>query len=826
MKKFQSVIVVLLLLTSFFSFAQQRPQAPKVKVSGKVIEKSSNQPLEYASIYAQNTKNPSLVSGGMTDNKGEFTFEVPAGTYYIKIEFLGFKTVEFKDKAITSDLNLGSIPVSEDTKQLDEVVVIAEKSTVDIKLDKKVYNVGKDMTVKGGTASDVLDNVPSVSVDADGNVSLRGNESVRILIDGKPSGMIGVNVAQALKQLPADAVEKVEVITNPSARYDAEGGGGIVNIILRKGKAQGVNGSITGTVGHYKNYGLNGNVNFRGESFNFFTNIGYQNSESPGNTKRNTEYTNPLAGSPKFIDEFRENERQREGHNANFGAEWFLNKSTTWTNSVSFSRNDGSNPEDVNFYNYDENRNLMSIRNRFNNQTNDSRNLNYSSNLTKNFKKDGHKLTADVSFSTNYDNDLSTISQTSTNSTTPATITGTFNNQKQNRSLFQTDYVLPIGKGQFEAGYRGDFSETLTDYRVEENIDPTTNTGTINPQFTNILQYKEKVNALYTQYGNKVGKFSYLFGMRFEDSNIDVNLLSTNDLHNKHYNNFFPSAFLTYEISDKNSVSLNYSKRINRPRGRFLNPFSNYSSDISYFKGNPEINPSFTDAFDIGYMKQWKKLTFNTSAYFNRTRDSFQFIQRESGTFVNGTPVIESTPINLATEYRTGFEFTLNYNPYKWWRLNGNFNFFRNETQGDYSYVNYLGNLVTTDLNNVATSWFTRISSKVTLPYGIDWQTNATYNAPQKNAQGKSQGIASANLAFSKDFLKDKGTIALNVNDVFNSRKRITDSNLPAAMSHTEMQWRQRQINLSFTYRFNKKKTEKERPVKNQGDNGDEYIGG
>lgn len=850
MKKLHSVITFLLLATTLFTFAQQRPQKTKVTVSGKVIEKSTNQPLEYASVYAQNTKNPSIVSGGMSDAKGEFTFDVPAGVYYIKVEFLGFKTVEFKDKAINSNTNLGTIAVSEDAKQLDEVVIVAEKSTVDIKLDKKVYNVGKDMTVKGGTASDVLDNVPSVSVDADGNVSLRGNESVRILIDGKPSGMIGVNVAQALKQLPADAVEKVEVITNPSARYDAEGGGGIVNIILKKGKAQGLNGSVTGTVGHYKNNNINGNVNFRGENFNLFTNIGYNNSESPGNFTRNSEYTNPSPGSPKYIDEKRENERQREGHNAGFGMEWFLNKSTSWTNSLSFSKNNGANPEDVNFYNYDANRNLINIKNRFNNQLNKSRNLNYSSNLTKNFKKEGHKLTADVSFSTNYDNDIATISETIVDSGNQPIISGTLNNQKQNRSLLQTDYVLPIGKGQFEAGYRGDFSETLTDYKVEENIDPATNTGTINPLFTNKLQYKEKVNALYAQYGSKVNKFSYLLGMRFEDSNIDVNLLTTNDYHNKRYNNFFPSAFLTYEIAAKTSVSVNYSKRINRPRGRFLNPFSNYSSNLSYFKGNPEINPSYTDAFDIGFMKQWSKLTLNTSAYFNSTKNSFQFIQRESGTFVvtvvDGAdiidpttgavivvggqdiriPVIESTPINLATEYRTGFEFTLNYTPYKWWKLNGNFNMFRNETQGDYKYTNYLGNEVVQNFNNVAFSWFTRVSSKISLPYGIDWQTNATYNAPQKNAQGKSLGIASANLAFSKDVLKDKGTIALNVNDVFNSRKRIFDSNLPQAITHTEMQWRQRQINLSFTYRFNKKKTEKERPMKNGGDNGDEYMGG
>ncbi|HSD13854.1 MAG TPA: outer membrane beta-barrel family protein [Flavobacterium sp.] len=680
MKKINALVTFLVLLTTLFSFAQQRPQGQKVKVTGKVTEKSSGQPLEYASVYVQNIKNPSMVSGGMTDAKGEFSFDVPVGVYYIKIEFLGFKTVEFKDKAINADTNLGVIPVAEDSKQLDEVVIVAEKAAVEIKLDKKVYNVSKDMMVKGGTASDVLDNVPSVSVDVDGNVSLRGNENVKILIDGKPSGMIGVNVAQALKQLPADAVEKVEVITNPSSRYEAEGGAGIVNIVLKKGKNQGINGSVTGTVGYPENYNLTGNFNFRGENFNFFTNLGYNNSTSPGNYLGNSHYLDPEIGAPTYIDEIRENDRERRGKNNNFGLEWFLTKSLSWTNSVGFSKNDGGNPENVNYYNYDENHELIDIRNRYNDQTNESDNLNFSSNITKNFKKEGHKLTADFSVSGNHDDDLSIITESTVGSTATPVITGTTNYQKQSRTLAQTDYVLPIGKGQFEAGYKGDFSNLVTDYSVEEGIGPDQGqgSGTINTNLTNKLNYKESINAVYSQYGSKIGKFSYLAGLRFEDSDIDINLLTTNEFDNKKYNNLFPSVFLTYEIGEKSSVSVNYSKRINRPRGRLINPFSNYSSDISYFKGNPDLDPSMTNAFDIGYMKQWDKLTLTTSAYINHTENSFQFIRRESGEDVDGIPVIETTPINLATEYRGGLEFTLNYTPYKWWKLNGNFNFFRN----------------------------------------------------------------------------------------------------------------------------------------------------
>ena len=341
-------------------------------------------------------------------------------------------------------------------------------------------------------------------------------------------------------------------------------------------------------------------------------------------------------------------------------------------------------------------------------------------------------------------------------------------------------------------------------------------------EFSNTLEYIENVNALYTQYGSKINKFSYFFGLRFEDSHIEVNSLSLNDYNTKKYNNLFPSATFNYEFSESSSVSLSYSKRINRPRGRFLNPVSSLSSNINIFQGNPDINPSYTDAIDLGYLKKWKKLTFNTSAYINVTNDAFQFIRKESGLFVEGVPVILSTPINLSKEYRTGFEFNLNYTPYKWWRLNGNFNAFRNETQGNYSYVDYVGNTVLQNFDNVALTWFTRISSKITLPYKIDWQTNATYNAPQTNAQGKSLGVASMNLAFSKDILKEKGSISLNVSDVFNSRKRIMETNIPNVVSsYSEMQWRVRQVMLTFTYRFNKQKNEKERQPRRE-DNGGE----
>ena len=825
MRKLHYLLSALVLLVSITVFGQEtrtkgeqtqgKPERAKIAVTGKIIEKTSKLPLEYATITFKNTKNPKLLFGGITDNKGNYSIDVVPGVYDITLEFISFKPTTITQKQLTQATNLGTTSLEEDATQLNEVVVRAEKSTVEIKLDKKVYNVGQDMMVKGGTAGDVLDNVPSVTVDAEGNVALRGNGNVKVLIDGRPSNAI--NIADALKSIPADALDKVEVITNPSARYDAEGGGGIINIVLRKGKNLGLNGTVITNAGDPETYGLTGTVNYKTKEFNLFTTQGYNYRNSPGNSFTDSRYLNSDNSTRDFMNETRTNERLSKSYNATIGVDWFLNKSTTWTNIFNFRRSNGDNRDNV-FQNYfDVNRNYTYTRNRINDEDSKSKNVEFNTTLTKNFKKEGHKLTIDGSFSSNTDKNLAQITDTSTANSTIG-IDETVNNQTQIRNTIQADYVLPIRKGsQFELGYRGNFMANTTDYAVDRNGVPVAN-------FTNILEYKEKVNALYTQYGFKIKKFSTLLGLRWEDSDVDVNQLATNDFTNKKYNNFFPSAIFNYEIDDRSNASLSYSRRIQRPRGRELNPFNNLSSNVNIFIGNPDLDPAFTDAIDLGYLKRWNKLTFNTSLYLNKTTDVFQYVRREAGTFESGIPVIILSPINLATEYRSGFEFTLNYTPYKWWKLNGNLNYFYIETNGDYNYTDFNNNLVSQNFDFKTSSWFTRITSKVTLPYKIDWQTNMTYNGEQKNAQGNSPGVFSMNLALSKDVLKEKGTINFNISDIFNSRKRIMDTYLPGVVeSHSEMQWRVRQINLSFTYRFNVQKNEREKRTKGnqQDDNGD-----
>ena len=346
MKKINAIALIVLFLSSILSFGQQAPMAKaKLKITGKVIEKTTRQPLEYATITLRLPNNPKAVSGGITNNKGEFSVDAVSGTYDITIEFISFKATEIKGKTIDSNTNLGVISLTEDAAQLSEVVVRAEKTTVEIKLDKKVFNVGNDLMVKGGTVSDVLGNIPSVSVDVEGNVSLRGNENVKILIDGRPSNAI--NIVEALRIIPADAIDKVEVITNPSARYDAEGGGGILNIVLKKGKNQGFNGTFIATGGIPDNNGLSGNVNYKTKAVSLFTTQGYSFRSNPGNMINETTYFNSDNSIRNFIVEPRENDRYGKGYNGNFGVDIVIDKNTSWTNTINYRNNKGDNTDTV-----------------------------------------------------------------------------------------------------------------------------------------------------------------------------------------------------------------------------------------------------------------------------------------------------------------------------------------------------------------------------------------------------------------------------------------------------------------------------------------------
>ncbi|WP_299381430.1 outer membrane beta-barrel family protein [uncultured Lacinutrix sp.] len=760
-------------------------------ITGKILEKETNIPLEWATVVVSNPTDGKIITGGTANENGAFNFNVAAGTYNFTFEFISFEKITLKNKVIDKALNFGNIFLKEDATTLEEVELIAEKTTVEIKLDKKIYNVGKDLTVRGGTVSDVLDNVPSVSVDVEGNVALRGNDNVRILINGKPSGLVGLNSTDALRQLPAESIEKVEVITSPSSRYDAEGTGGIINIILRRSKLQGLNGAITTNVGYNPSAGINGNVNYRTGNVNIFNTTGYSYREAPGNSNSSTQYN----ATGNFLDEDNTYDRERKGLTTNFGVEWYVDDSASLTTSILY-RDSKDTDLNTNILNqYDSNRNLLSTTTRLDPSNEDDQTVQYALNFQKNYESSA-TLTFDFQYEDSQENENSLISVDNVAVENVSTL------EDQSQILLQTDYVLPIGENsQFEAGYRGNFDTTITDFNVS-NFDASSNTFVSNLDLTNVLNFKQYVNAVYSQFGSKFNKFSFLLGLRLENTRFTIDQPTTGDLTRKNFTGLFPTVNLSYEFNEKENVTLGYARRLRRPRGYFLNPFPSRNSVTNFFQGNPDLNPSYSGQIDLGYLKRFGKFTFNTSAYYSHATDGFSYISFDTGDTanVNGEelPIIKRTPINLATEDRYGFEFTLTYNPSRKWRVNGNFNFFQNETKG--TTPNGLS------LDNTNNSWYARISNKYTLPADIDWQTNLNYRGPSADAQNESEGIFSTTMAFSKDLFNEKASIAFNVNDLFNSRKRIQETTTPTYTSESEFQWRERSFNLAFTYRFNQKK--------------------
>ena len=805
-----------------FSARAQKPQAisekSEVTISGNVIDEETEEPLEYATIVVFSKLKNAIITGGITDSKGDFSIPVEIGAFDIRIEYIGFKTQIIENKRITNDENIGNFSLILDVEALDAVEIIAERTTVEFRLDKKIYNVGKDLTVRGGTVSDVLDNVPSVSVDVEGNVALRGNDDVRILINGKPSGLVGLNSTDTLRQLPAESIERVEVITSPSARYDAEGSAGILNIILRRSKLQGLNGAMTLNTSYPTQAGVSGNINYRTGNLNFFNTTGYSYRETPGNSYNNTEFFNGDNPST-FLNEERVFERERKGLNTNLGVEWYVNKTSSFTASMVYRNSDNAS-NTTNILDEIGSNNSITRNIRLDPEIEDDKTIQYSLNYDNQFNGDSqHKLTFDFQYEQSEESETSLINQNRID------VENVETREKQDRILLQADYVKPVGKeGQFEMGYRGQFQNLNSDFLVE-NTNDNGDTFFINTDLSNDLAFSQYVNAFYTQYGNKLGdKFSYLFGIRLEGTRVTIDQETSGDFEKKNYTQLFPTANLAYEISEDASITLGYNRRIRRPRSYFINPFPSRSSATSIFQGNPNLDPSTSDAFDIGYLNRFGKVTLSTSVYFQHATNTFNFITRETDLYyifeTNQTisqndpdfdqinddfdlvPIIKRGPVNLATNDRFGFEFTLSYRPTKKWSLNGNFNVFQSITRGDFEEQNF-------DAENL--SWFMRLNNKYTLPGEIDWQTRLFYRGPNETAQSISTGVFSTDLAFSKDLFKDKASLALRVSDLFNSRKRISESFTPSFKSESEFQWRQRTYTMSFTYRFNQKKNQRQR---------------
>ncbi|MBL4668502.1 MAG: TonB-dependent receptor [Flavobacteriales bacterium] len=766
-----------------------RKKAVTYSLYGQIMD-DKGKGLPYVSVGIFNSNDSNYVKGAATEPNGRFSVQIPAGNYYAKISFLSFEDKTINNIIVVSrDVDLKKIKLKPSVNNLEEFVVVEEKRLMELDLDKRVFNVSKDLTSQGADATEILDNVPSVEVDVDGNISLRGSGNVRVLINGKPSGMMGMTTADVLKQMDATQIEKIEVITNPSARYDAEGEVGIINIILKKDRREGVNGSVNANVGFPNNYGGGFNVTFKQKHFNVFTGYGVSFRNSPGSNISSQEFNYPDTAFSYNSD----SKTQRFSFNNNFrlGTEIFINNYNSLTISGRYSFGDGDNETNLVYSDFDAFGEAVQVVKRDEIEDKDRNSYEVSMNYRKTFKKKDQLLTFDISKSQRTDDESSIITQTNSSVASQNIEQRVFNDEGGDNWLFQTDYVHPIKNGKIEFGLKHTIKHIDDDYAVEQ-FNNAINDWEFIPGFKNLVLYDENVSASYLMFGKKIKKFSYQIGVRAEYTDVKTELVTTNDVNKRDYLNFFPSTHFSYKLKKDNSIQLGYSRRIRRPHHYWLLPFFSFTDSRSNVSGNPNINPEYTDSYELGHLKNWSKASLLSSIYYRYTTSTMDWV-----VLSDAEGITRRMPVNLGVKDAFGVEFSGSYEFAKWWTVRGSYNFFREIRDGEFQGVEY-------DVDTYV--WSTRINSKWKIKKKISLQASGNYRAPKQSPQGETKARYSLDLAFSFDVLKGNGTVSFTGKDVFNSRNRNSISFGENFVSESKRQWRSRYVRVSFTYRINQKK--------------------
>jgi ferric enterobactin receptor len=777
---FKSLLFILLPLAVF---AQEN-----IIIRAKIVDEQSGQALAYANLKL--TDDSKKIKGAQTDENGQISLEIKPGKYVFEWTYLAYKT-KIEEKKILVETDLGLIKLEPSNQVLNELTVTAEKSSTELSLDKRVFNVGKDLATAGGSALDILVNVPAVSVDPDGALKLRGNSNVRILIDGKPSGMVSFKGGAGLRQLQASMIERVEVITNPSARYEAEGQAGIINIILKKDNKQGLNGSFELISGFPTNLGVAANLNYRKKKLNFFLNY---NLAYRGNPYVGDLYQEVTEGNSKSI-LVQESTGKVFGFDNNIrgGLEYYFSEKNVLTTSYLFTRAGGNRYTENNYKDYDGSlsrpvREIVRIQEEVEKEPISEYVLSYK----RSFNRKGHELQAQFRFLDHFENSDQVFSQTAKLASGETDLKNTLvqtsvNDEFEKHYLLQLDYTQPFSKvGKFELGLRSSVRDMVNDFVVSD-LDKNGKEIAI-PEFNNYFVYGENIQALYGIISNKYQRFSYQAGLRYEYTDVLTELKKTAELNPRKYANVFPSTHLSFVLDKNNTLQTSYSRRLKRPVYNDLSPFMTLSDSRNFFSGNPNLNPEYSDIVEIGHLATLGNSTLTSSVYFRYTDDFIFNIRR-----VNAEGFSTSLPENLLSEKAYGLDLTGNFSLKKWWKLDANFNLF---------HAAYDGSNIDTRYAAETNTWFFRQTSRFILAKAWELQVRANYDAAQKTAQGSRKGIFFTDLSIRKSLWNKKGSLNFSVLDVFNSR--WTRMKIVGENFYTERNslFRPRQINLTLSYRL------------------------
>lgn len=803
------------ILSTATSFGQMPASAKVGIISGTIVDSLSSKPMEYVSIRLHSAKDSSVISGIYTDVKGKFTMEeIAYGKFYLRVTFAGYKTkfvspISIKPESSTADI--GTIKLQLDgVKDLEEIKVTASQELMTTALDKKVYNVDEDLSTKGGTVNEVLNNIPSVEVDQDGKISLRGDGNVTILIDGRPSTLSGSNGKSLFDAIPASSIERIEVVTNPSSKYDPDGTSGIINIVLKKNKLKGINGNISLSAGTGNVYNGSAALSIRNAKMNVYGS--YSTRYYEGFRNYNNDLKRTFGDSLFNLVQNRQGTDMMFNQTGRIGADFYLKNRQTL--GVGLTGNIGSRKRTGDLYNeqYNQNAFLQRDWNRKSNDPSSNQNVDINLNYKFDFKEDKGNLIIDINQS--FGDDISSgdyFEYYNTENGVPVAYENLFQRLESDErfrvTTAQADYVYLLPKSaRLELGTKAILRDSYVDSRSFTRDNATTEyVGDTLSTFE--YEYIERIYSIYGNYAKQIKKFKFQGGIRGEKALQAPNLITDTLSYSNDYMNLFPSAFVRYEVNKKSELSLGYSRRINRPTSEQLNPFSSYSDPFNLRRGNPAVRPEYINSFDLGYSINEKKITFNAALFYRQT---INVISRVKEFYDNGTTAV--TYANIDQSHSAGTELVVIYRPYTW---------FRNIISGNANFIEYIDDTPGFNWNNSGINWSVKYAGTVEFwKKTASVQLNARYNAPITTAQGVVQPRANIDISGEKLLKSNKWSVGFRITDIFNTQEFRLRVEQPNTIQESVFKQETRRFYINVSYKFGKYELPKKSKTSGEGGGG------
>jgi len=801
--------IALFSISFLFSFSQEgnrrgngpgQSNRPKEgKIYGVVFDKQINKAIEYANIVLFSKRDSSMITGTITDVNGNFMLsELPFGMFYISIDFIGYEKIIISDIKIypqEKTLDLGTIKLEQANKRIKGVEIVAEKVYVEYKIDKKVVNVNKDLVSASGSAVEVLENVPSVQVDIDGNVTLRGSSNFKVLIDGRPSVLSG---ADALEQIPASTIENIEIITNPSAKYDPEGMGGIINIVLKKNKLKGFAGLINLSAGTGDKYKADVILSYRNKKFNIFGGVNYNDKTRYGTGK--TEMERNINDTLYISDITAERDRGRKGYSFKLGADYFINTKSVLSLEGSYGYHQFHRNHTFKqfYFTQPTTTKSYSIGSFFPVREMDY----YKINLNYQYKFDtkGHEISAMASFSSS-DGDADDIqnevfsSASWLESDDIISSIKTIETEKSDKFRIKVDYVKPLKKdSRFEAGLQGRMESEYEEYLFDQ-FDTSSNIWANNPLFNSDMNFNLNIYSVYGIYLGKKFNINYQFGLRGEYTDREISHKGDAEKYKIDRLDYFPTIHFSKQLNKTNQIMASYSKKIHRPRGWYLDPFTSYMNSYNRREGNPGLEPEYIDSYEIAYQKKIKKSFISLEGYYRKTKNKITRIRT-----LQDDGIVLHTFANINNDYSLGVELMLNMELYKWLRFNASGNYFNYRIEGD---------IVSETSDNESNNYNFRVNTTFLLKKNTKIQISTFYRGPSVTAQGSIKEFYAINAAIRYDFLKNRASLSLRVKDIFGTMLHEFITRELNLYTHTRFEGEPAVIMLSFSYKINNYKSKK-----------------